>query len=75
MIASAGSTDPSLGTRSTVSLPSHAQGNPPPWSDKAFRQGVVAKTDPYAAEVRSSPRRPASEGVRCAGLVTGDWRQ
>ena len=27
-----------------------AQGNPPPWSGKAFRQGVVSVANPYGAE-------------------------
>lgn len=33
-----------------VSLPATAQGQPPVWSGPAFRQGVVAVANPYAAE-------------------------
>ncbi|PZG24064.1 gamma-glutamyltransferase [Micromonospora craterilacus] len=48
--AQASTNDQSLGIQSGVSLPPHAKGNPPPWSGKAFRQGVVAVANPYAAE-------------------------
>jgi gamma-glutamyltranspeptidase/glutathione hydrolase len=33
-----------------VSLPDQAQGNPPAWAGKAFRQGVVTVNNPLAAE-------------------------
>ena len=39
-----------LAATTGVSLPANAQGNPPPWSGKAFRQGVVSVANPYAAE-------------------------
>ena len=46
-------------------LTAQAQGKPPPWTGKAFRQGVVAVANPYAAEAGArileqggkSPRR------------------
>ena len=37
--------DETLGVVSSVQLPSQAQGKPPSWAGKAFRQGVVA--DPF----------------------------
>lgn len=48
--AVADSDDETPGLASTVSLPAQAQGNPPPWSGRAFRQGVVAVANPYGAE-------------------------
>ncbi len=33
-----------------VDLPAKAQGKPPTWTGKAFRQGVVSVANPYAAE-------------------------
>jgi gamma-glutamyltranspeptidase/glutathione hydrolase len=42
--------DDSLGIESSVRLPPQAQGKPPVWAGKAFRQGVVSVANPYAAE-------------------------
>ena len=39
-----------LGVVSSVVLPPQSSGKPPPWAGKAFRQGVVAVANPYAAE-------------------------
>jgi gamma-glutamyltranspeptidase/glutathione hydrolase len=38
------------GVPPSVSLPDQAQGNPPAWAGKAFRQGVVTVNNPLAAE-------------------------
>jgi gamma-glutamyltranspeptidase/glutathione hydrolase len=45
-MAHAGEIQPTTG----VSLPDQAKGNPPPWTGKAFSQGVVSVANPYAAE-------------------------
>jgi gamma-glutamyltranspeptidase / glutathione hydrolase len=42
--------DIGLAVTTGVSLPAQAQGKPPAWSGKAFRQGVVSVANPYAAE-------------------------
>ena len=39
-----------LGVESSVQLPPQARGNPPPWTGKAYRQGVVAVANPFGAE-------------------------
>jgi gamma-glutamyltranspeptidase/glutathione hydrolase len=45
-------TDPraTLGVESSVQRPAQARGNPPPWTGKAYRQGVVAVANPFGAE-------------------------
>ena len=50
-VAHADEGDATLGVQSSVTLPAQAQGNPPPWAGKAFRQGVVTAANPYGAEV------------------------
>ena len=42
--------DVTPGIASTVNLPPQAQGRPPAWSGRAFRQGVVTAGNPYGAE-------------------------
>ena len=42
--------DQTLGVQSSVSLPAQANGKPPSWAGKAFRQGVVTAGNPYGAE-------------------------
>ncbi|HEX2011211.1 MAG TPA: gamma-glutamyltransferase, partial [Roseateles sp.] len=42
--------DATLGVTSSVKLPAQAQGKPPSWAGKAFRQGVVSVANPYGAE-------------------------
>jgi gamma-glutamyltranspeptidase/glutathione hydrolase len=44
----AGST--ALGIERAVTLPAQAQGQPPVWAGRAFRQGVVSVANPYGAE-------------------------
>lgn len=39
-----------LGVESSVQLPPQARGNPPSWTGKAYRQGVVAVANPFGAE-------------------------
>jgi gamma-glutamyltranspeptidase / glutathione hydrolase len=39
-----------LGVVSSVNLPAQAKGQPPSWTGKAFRQGVVAAANPFGAE-------------------------
>jgi gamma-glutamyltranspeptidase/glutathione hydrolase len=39
-----------LGVESAVKLPPQAKGNPPSWTGKAYRQGVVAVANPFGAE-------------------------
>jgi gamma-glutamyltranspeptidase/glutathione hydrolase len=39
-----------LGVESSVTLPPQAKGNPPSWTGKAFRQGVVSVANPHGAE-------------------------
>jgi gamma-glutamyltranspeptidase/glutathione hydrolase len=41
---------PTLGVSSSVVLPAQANGTPPSWAGKAFRQGVVSVANPYGAE-------------------------
>jgi hypothetical protein len=45
---------------SGVILPETAQGKPPSWTGKAFRQGVVAVANPYGAEAGRRFWRPAA---------------
>jgi len=42
--------DQTIGLSSSVTLPPTAQGTPPPWAGKAYRQGVVSVANPYGAE-------------------------
>lgn len=49
-LAHADSDDETLGVVSSVQLPPQANGKPPSWAGKAFRQGVVAVANPYGAE-------------------------
>jgi gamma-glutamyltranspeptidase/glutathione hydrolase len=42
--------DETLGVESPVSLPPQANGDPPSWAGKAFRQGAVSVANPYGAE-------------------------
>ena len=39
-----------LGVVSSITLPPLANGKPPPWSGKAFSQGIVTAANPYGAE-------------------------
>ena len=39
-----------LGVVSSVQLPPQAKGNPPSWTGKAYRQGVVSVANPFGAE-------------------------
>ncbi len=39
-----------IGVVSSVELPTQAKGNPPSWTGKAFRQGVVTAANPFGAE-------------------------
>jgi gamma-glutamyltranspeptidase/glutathione hydrolase len=39
-----------IGVERSVKLPPQAQGQPPSWAGKAFRQGVVSVANPYGAE-------------------------
>ncbi|HEY0855566.1 MAG TPA: gamma-glutamyltransferase [Albitalea sp.] len=39
-----------IGVSPSLTLPAHAQGRPPSWVGKAYRQGVVSVANPYGAE-------------------------
>jgi gamma-glutamyltranspeptidase/glutathione hydrolase len=39
-----------IGVVSSVELPTQAKGNPPSWTGRAYRQGVVAVANPFGAE-------------------------
>jgi gamma-glutamyltranspeptidase/glutathione hydrolase len=49
-VAHADSEGETLGVESSVKLPPRAQGTPPSWTGKAYRQGVVAVANPFGAE-------------------------
>jgi len=48
--AHADSDSETIGVVSSVELPTQAEGNPPSWTGKAYRQGVVAVANPFGAE-------------------------
>jgi len=48
--AHADSDGETIGVVSSVELPTQAKGNPPSWTGKAFRQGVVTAANPFGAE-------------------------
>ena len=55
-VAQADEGDETLGVQSSVFLPVQANGKPPTWTGKAFRQGVVALVDLVVQDFQSNVR-------------------
>jgi gamma-glutamyltranspeptidase/glutathione hydrolase len=61
--------DETLGVALAVKLPAQAEGQPPSWAGKAFRQGVVSVANPYGAEAGAKMLEAGGNAIDAAVAI------